>query len=64
MAYPGYVYHEYPKMIYDASFENGYKIVNSEEEEQASYPVKDAVEQRQPVTKKPSRPKLKFDMED
>ena len=33
-AYPGYVYHPYPKMLYDKSFGPlGYKIVKSEEEE-------------------------------
>lgn len=57
MAYPGYVFHQYPKMIYDKKFiPLGYVIVASEEEELKLFPK----EVKEPKTKS----KLKFDMEE
>ena len=60
MAYPGYVYHPYPRMISNKEWQPlGYKIVKSEEEEQALTNVPD-----QEPKKAPAKTKMKFDMED
>ena len=58
MEYPGYVYHPYPKMIYNKEWPLGYKIVKSEAEEQALTKVPDQ------APKKVQTKKLKLDMED
>ena len=59
MAYPGYVYHPYPRMIYNKDWQPlGYKIVKSLEEEQALTKVPEAPKKAQ------AKQKMKFDMED
>ena len=64
-AYPGYVYHPYPKMIKHPSLlPLGYKIVKDEKEHQdlmlSLDPPKDPV--REPEVPKKKK-KLQFDME-
>jgi len=62
MAYPGYVYHAYPKMIYNKDWQPlGYKIVKSLEEEQALTKV--AVPDPKKVSM-PAKSKMKFEMGD